>query len=265
MTEGSRSSHSAACPNSSMPEITRNTLFQGKVLCYQHKHGYRFSVDAVLVAHFCKPSPAARVLDIGCGCGVIGLILCSRYARLTVTGLELQSPLARLTRKNIAANQLEERFTVCEGDLCQVRTTDQLKPESFDLVVTNPPYHKTGTGRLNNQDEQAIARHELTADPDSVMAAAAYCVKNRGSVVCVYPATRLVTVITAMEQHRLTVKRVQPVYSYPEDNRARLVLIEAVKNGGEEITLLPPLYIYQYPDGSCSADVDAMYHLEKLK
>ncbi len=244
-----------------MPAITRDTLFQGKVLCYQHKHGYRFSVDAVLVAHFCKPSTAARVLDIGCGCGVIGLILCTRYARLTVTGLELQSLLARLTQKNSVTNRLEKRFTVCEGDLCQIRDIDHLKPESFDLIVSNPPYHKTGTGRLNHEDEQSIARHELTADPDSVMAAAAYCVKNRGSVVCVYPAERLATVTTAMERHRLTVKRVQPVYSYPEGNRARLVLIEAVKNGGEGITLLPPLYIYQYSDGPYSEEVDAMYHL----
>ncbi|MCI5121248.1 MAG: SAM-dependent methyltransferase, partial [Candidatus Electrothrix sp. AUS4] len=54
-------------------------------------------------------------------------------------------------------------------------------------------------------------------------------------------------------------KRIQPVYSYPEDDQARLVMIEAMKNGGEGVRLLPPLYIYQYPDGPYSAEVEAMY------
>lgn len=78
-----------------------------------------------------------------------------------------------------------------------------------------------------------------------MIAAAAYAVKNRGTVVCIYPAERLATVIAAMMKKHLVPKRIQPVYSYPEDDRARLVMIEAMKNGGEGLCLLPPLYIYQ--------------------
>ena len=134
-----------------------------------------------------------------------------------------------------------------------------MQPESFDLVVSNPPYRRPGSGRINREDECAIARHELTADLASIISAAAFCVKNRGAVVCIYPADRLATLIAAMQDQRLVPKRLQPVYSYPEDDRARLVMVEAVKNGGEGVHLLPPFYIYQHPNGPYSPEMAKLY------
>ncbi|MCW5198647.1 SAM-dependent methyltransferase, partial [Desulfobulbus sp. F3] len=61
-----------------MPLLTDDTLFNDRVICRQHRDGYRFSIDAVLLAHFCRPAARNMVLDIGCGCGVISLILCCR-------------------------------------------------------------------------------------------------------------------------------------------------------------------------------------------
>jgi len=236
---------------------TDDALFDGRLVCRQHRDGYRFSVDSVLVAHFCRPQQKDRVLDIGCGCGVIDLILCHRYPELQVTGLELQPALAKLARANAAANDFQHRFQVREGDLRQIRAL--MQPESFDLVVSNPPYRRPGSGRINRDDECAIARHELTADLASVVRAAAFCVRNRGMVVCIYPADRLATLVAALQAHRLVPKRLQPVYSYPEDDRARLVMVEAVKNGGEGLQLLAPFYIYQYPDGPYSPAMAKLY------
>ncbi len=237
--------------------LTDDTLFDGSLICQQHSMGYRFSIDAPLVAHFCRPRKAARALDIGCGSGVIGLILCHRYSNLHVTGLELQPALAKLAQANSIANNFQDRFTVQQGDLRKIR--DFIQPESFDLVVSNPPYHKTGSGRINPDGECAIARHELTVDPVSLIAAAVFAVKNRGAVVCIYPAERLATLIAVMESKRLVPKRVQPVYSYPEADHATLVMVEAIKNGGEGLQILSPLYIYQYPDGPYSSAVEKMY------
>jgi tRNA1(Val) A37 N6-methylase TrmN6 len=237
--------------------LTDDTLFNGRLVCRQHRDGYRFSLDAVLLAHFCRPASRDHVLDLGTGCGVISLVLCYRHPDIQVTGLELQPALAELAQNNAQANKLEDRFAVQQGDLRRIKK--HLRAESYELVLSNPPYHKVGCGRISQEDECALARHELTADPDSVIAAAAYAVKNRGTVACIYPAERLATVIAAMMKKRLVPKRIQPVYSYPEDDRARLVMIEAMKNGGEGLCLLPPLYIYQYSDGPYSAEVAAMY------
>ncbi|RWX45284.1 Methyltransferase domain-containing protein [Candidatus Electrothrix marina] len=237
--------------------LTDDTLFNGRLVCRQHRDGYRFSLDAVLLAHFCRPASRDNVLDLGTGCGVISLVLCYRHPDIQVTGLELQPALAELALNNAQANKLEDRFAVQQGDLRTIK--QHLRAESYELVLSNPPYHKVGCGRISQEDECALARHELTADPDSVIAAAAYAVKNRGTMTCIYPAERLATVLAAMMKKRLVPKRIQPVYSYPEDDRARLVMIEAMKNGGEGLRLLPPLYIYQYPDGPYSAEVAAMY------
>ena len=89
--------------------------------------------------------------------------------------------------------------------------------------------------------------------------AAAFCVKNRGRVVFVYPARRCTALLTALQGNRLTLKRLQPVYSYPEAAGATLICVEAMKNGGEHCEILAPLYIYERKNGSYSADMLAMY------
>jgi tRNA1(Val) A37 N6-methylase TrmN6 len=239
---------------------TDDTLFEGRLVCRQHRMGYRFSVDAVLVARFCRPRPTDRVLDLGCGCGVIGLILCYLYEQLQVSGLELQPALAELASANVQLNGLQQRFQVLQGDLRRIR--DFLEPESFDRVVVNPPYQKAGSGRVNPEDERAVARHEICADMESVIAASAFAVKNRGSVVLIYPAQRTGALVSFLEKYRLICKRMQPVYSYPGDDPARLILVEAVKNGGEGVCLLPPFYVYRYPDGPYSPEMAAMYQTE---
>ncbi len=230
-------------PLQSLDTMTDDTLFQGSLHCRQCRDGYRFSVDAVLAAHFCTPKPSARVLDLGCGCGVIGMILAHRYPRLTVCGLELQEQLAALALENSVENGFADRFSVLRGDVRDL--TALLSPESFDLVVCNPPYRKLDSGRINLDNQAARARHELTATVDDFVRAGAFCVKNRGRVVFVYPAVRCNPLLTALQRNRLTLKRLQPVYSYPGTASARLVLVEAVKNGGEQCEILAPFYIYE--------------------
>ncbi|MCI5148309.1 MAG: methyltransferase domain-containing protein, partial [Candidatus Electrothrix sp. MAN1_4] len=176
--------------------LTDDTLFNGRLICRQHQDGYRFSLDAVLLAHFCQPVPRSHLLDLGTGCGIISLILCYRHPDLQITGLEVQPALAELAQSNSQANKLENRFMVQQGDLRRIKNAFQA--ESYDLVFSNPPYHKVGCGRINQEDEQAIARHELSADPESVIAASAFSVKNRGRVACIYPAERLGSVLAVM-------------------------------------------------------------------
>ncbi len=258
----------SGCPfeNSEESHVTEgkyseDTLFDGRLICMQHKRGYRFSIDAVLLAHFIKPRPDSQVLDIGGGCGVISLILAYRYPYVGTTVLELQADLVDLIRKNIERNDAQaggfkERIQVVHGDL---RTIDKyLRAGVYDWVVCNPPYRKLESGRVNPASEQAVARHELQADLQAVVAACAYAARTRGRVAVVYPAVRGISLFHEMRNQGLEPKRLQVVYSYP-GSEARLLLVEAVKGGGEELTIEPPLYIYQEKDGDYTAEMAVCY------
>ena len=237
--------------------LSEDTLFSGRLICRQPEHGYRFSVDAVLAAHFARPAAADRVLDLGCGCGVIGLILAHRCPGLTVCGLEVQADLAGLAADNALRNGFADRVRVIRGDVRAIG--ELLAAESFDLVVANPPYRSLGSGRLSDHDQAARARHELHGDLVDFVRAAAFAVRNRGRAVFVYPALRTATLLAVLPNHRLTPRRLQPVIAWPGAPSARLALVEAVKNGGEGFEIQSPLPIDAARGGGPSAELQAMY------
>ena len=242
--------------NSDRP-LTDDSLFAGELICRQYEDGYRFSVDSILAAHFCRLRGTKQVLDLGCGSGVIGLILARLHPGIELVGLELQQDLAGLAAMNFLANNLDTRCRVVYGDARQIGSF--VDAESFDLVVCNPPYRRTGSGRISRASEAAIARHELKANLDDMLAAAAFSVINKGQVVFVYPAVRLASLVAGMHHHRLIPRRLQPVYSYPEADQATLVVMEGVKNGGEGCSLLPPLYIYAGKNMGYSPEMEKLY------
>ena len=236
---------------------TNDSLYGGSLICHQHRDGYRFSVDSILAAHFCRISGRSRALDLGCGSGIIGLILARLHPEIQLIGLELQHDLAALAKDNIGKNGFEDRFHIICGDVRHLKKN--VAAESFDLVVCNPPYRKSGSGRINRRDEAAIARHELKSNLDDMLSAAAFAVKNRCPVVLVYPATRFSHLAAELAKKRLVMKRLQPVYSYPESDQASLVLVEAVKNGGEGCRFLPPFYIYSGKNKGYSSEMEKLY------
>lgn len=238
-------------------ELTSDTLFQGRLQCRQYRQGYRFSVDAILAAHFSSPPAQQRVLDLGCGCGIIGLIVAFLHPEVFVAGLELQDELAALAVDNATRNGLSGRFAVTRGNVQHISSL--YVPEDFDLVICNPPYRKRLSGRVNQAGQAALARHELTAGIADFVRAGAYCVKNKGRVVFVYPASRCSALLAALPHSRLALKRLQPVYSYPEATEARLMLVEAIKNGGEHCELMAPFYIYERKNGRYSKVMQTLY------
>ena len=237
-------------------EYTEDTLFNGRVRCIQHQAGYRFSIDAVLLGNFVTPKPGDRILDLGCGSGVIPLILAYRMGKVRITGLEIQPDLAGLAKRNIALNKWHERIEIINGDLREIRTFVQAG--SFDWVISNPPYRRPGSGRVNPGTEQAMARHEQTADRASVTKAACWAVKKRGRVVFIYPASRGAAVISELKNSGLEPKKILAIFSYP-GAAASLLIIEAVKSGGEELTILPPFYVYEERNGKYSKEMTACY------
>lgn len=241
----------------SFPTYTDDTLFDGRLICRQHQKGYRFSVDAVLLAHFCSPAKRDRVLDLGTGCGIVSLIMAHRHGDILLTGLEIQPDLAVLARNNVVQNHFSDRIDIISGDYREIKKL--VTVESFDLVVSNPPYYPLGKGRMNPTGEQAAARHELHGDIFQLMKSGAFAVKNKGRVCVVYPADQTARLFSAMSANGLVPKKILPVYSYPEEGRARLVLVEAIKNGGHELAFLAPFYIYSEKNGPYSPRMQDYY------
>ncbi len=239
-------------------EYTDDSLFDGRIRCKQSSIGYRFSLDAVLLGNFISIRPAEKILDLGCGSGIISLILAYRWPSCQLTGFEIQPDLVKLAQENVAQNNWQERIRILQGDLRQIDKS--ITAGQFDWVISNPPYRKMGTGRINIEPEQLVARHEIKADVAGVVKAAVWALKNKGRAAFIYPAVRGATVLYELKKEDLEPKRMQIVYSYP-GSPAALLLIEAVKGGGEELTILEPFYVYRELEGEYSPEMAACYRL----
>lgn len=235
-----------------------DSLFKGAITLRQHRKGYRFSLDAVLLAHFIRPRKNDTILDLGTGCGIVPLILTYRYGpQLHIEGIEVQESLAELAQANVAENGLEKSIIVSRADLRDIKK--MFSPGTFRWVVCNPPYRHPADGRCSKGPEKAIARHELKAELQDVVTATSYLLDPGGRCAIIYPAAKLSRLITLLQSNNLIPKRLQIVYSYSEENPARLVLVEALKDGGEELEILPPFYVYEHKNGPYSKAMQKLY------
>jgi len=241
-------------------ETSNDSLFDGELWCAQHVHGYRFSIDPVLLAHFVRFKKDELLLDLGAGCGVLGLILLYRVPNSIhkLIAFELQDSLVELARQNVIANSYQDTMEVVEGDLRCI--ADSFAAGSFSSVVCNPPFYVAGSGRKSINKEALIARHQVRCNLSEILHSATYVLKNKGRLFLVYPAELLAVLFTQLKISGFAVKRMQTVYSYPEKKSdARLVLVEALKNGGDGMRVESPLYIYSEKDGEYSQELQAMY------
>ena len=123
---------------SSNENETRDTILDGRITLIQPRHGYRFSVEAILLGRFARASTRERVLELGAGCGVVSIMMAALYRPREVVAIEIQPPLAAMIARNAAINGIESVNAVC-ADLRQKKIAG-VEPASFDLVVANPPY-----------------------------------------------------------------------------------------------------------------------------
>jgi tRNA1Val (adenine37-N6)-methyltransferase len=235
--------------------LTRDSLFSGKLVVYQEKSGYRFSVDAVLLAGLGKVRAEDRVVELGTGCGVVLLILAFRGLGRSLLGIEIQPELIFLARRNVEENAMGGRIDLIEADLRSV--PQLLPPQSCDVVLCNPPYRRLSSGRVNPNKQRAIARHELTASLPNVFRAANHLLPEGGRLGIIYPASRLENLLVKAHDAGFCAKELTVVFSHGE-SPARLVFLQFTKGGGEELHVAPPFFIYD-GQGGYSESMQRMY------
>ena len=221
---------------------TCDELLRGRLRLLQPARGPRVSLDALFLADFaatrCGPR-LGRVLDLGCGNGVIALALAGHDREARFVGIELQPALADLARKNAALNGCQDRVEVVEGDL---RGRLKVPAAGFDLVVTNPPYTAAGAGRTPRPD-RAAARQELTCTLADVVSAARRYLRPRGGLALVFPAERLPDLLALLVGAGVRPRVLRPVHSLG-DEPARRVLVWAVAGYRGGVTVEPPLVVH---------------------
>ncbi len=223
---------------------TTDRLFGDSLVLSQDRRGYRFSVDAVLLAGLTRVKAKDRVMELGTGCGVVILAFAARNLGAHWEGVEIQPRLAELARKNVEANGLAGRVFIHAMDWKEVR--EVFAPQAFDLVVSNPPYRRALSGRINPDAQKATARHEITGTVQDMFAAAAYLLKHGGRCAVIYPASRLDDLMVAAVEAGLRPKRLILIHSHVEAP-ATLAHVECVKGAGQELRVAPPFFIYERP------------------
>jgi tRNA1Val (adenine37-N6)-methyltransferase len=221
---------------------TLDVLYAGKLKLFQGRNGYRFSLDALLLAHFMTCRRGEKIADLGTGNGVIALTLAYLHSSLSITGVEIQPRMVDRATRNVWMNGFQERIAIARADVRNIQKT--LRPESFAAVVCNPPYRRTTSGRTSPNVERKIARHEIAAGLADFLCAAAFLLPIKGRIAMVYPAFRVVDLLQSLRNMNLEPKRLRMVHSFA-DTEASVVLVEAVKGGRSGNQTLSPLIVYR--------------------
>lgn len=233
------------------PEFSDDRL--GRLCLRQPRRGYRFSIDAVLLAAFASPVKGP-VADLGAGCGVLCLLLAARGLAGPFSAVELEPLAAACCRHNFARAGLAGQ--VLEHDLTQEHPL--LPRRGFALVISNPPFGQAGQGRLPPDPARAQARHELHLDAPALWRAAERLLPDGGRLALCLPPRRLVQALAQLEAQGLAPKRLRLVHgrvSLP----ASLALIEAVRGGKPHLEVEPPLLVYGGPGQTYSPEVAQIY------
>lgn len=214
----------------------------GDIQIIQSPEVFSFSLDAVLLAHFARIPKRGKIVDLCAGNGAVGLFISSRTSA-TITGVEIQARLADMAQRSIQLNQLETQLNILNIDLKE--TTQYIDKDSVDAIVCNPPYFKElPTNTKNPNPHLAIARHEINATLEDVIAVSAGLLKMNGKLTMVHRPERLVEILQLMQQYGIEPKRMRLVYP-KHGKEANTLLIEGIRHGKPGgLVILPPLYVY---------------------
>jgi len=216
---------------------TIDSFLDGKLQIIQSRQGYRFSVDALLLAEFVSVRSDDVVVDLGTGCGIISLFLAVKSKVGCIVGIELQEELASQAHRNAVLNKLEKKITIIRGDLRHL----PMGPAFAHIVVCNPPYRRKKSGRINPDSSKAIARHELSTKVNDILFAGKALLKEGGKLALIYPANRLAEIFAKMRIQDIEPKRLQIVFPNSHSH-AKLAMIEGRLHGKSGVKILPPLF-----------------------
>lgn len=230
-----------------------SNLLPGERIDELQRNGYRiiqnperfcFGMDAVLLSGFARAKKQERCLDLGCGNGIIPILMEAKTEGKHFTGLEIQPESADMARRSVALNGLQDRIDIVEGDIKDASKI--FRASSFHVVTTNPPYMTAQHGLTNVYEAKTIARHEVLCNLEDIIRESARLLMPGGRFYMVHRPFRLAEIISLMVQYRMEPKRMRLVYPYV-DREPNMVLIEGLRGGKSRMTVEKPLIVYKEP------------------
>ncbi|MDE6182214.1 MAG: tRNA1(Val) (adenine(37)-N6)-methyltransferase [Eubacteriales bacterium] len=222
--------------NERIDELHRN----GYVIIQDTKR-FCFGMDAVLLSSFATAKKGDKVFDIGTGTGIIPILMEAKTQASEFFAIDIQEESVEMAKRSISLNKLEEKIKVYHLDIKNV--FDKFEKNTFNIVTSNPPYMNMGGGLLNDFTPKAIARHEILCNLDDILKGASGLLKPKGKFYMVHRPNRLADIIEGLRKYKLEPKTIRFVQPY-ENKEPNMVLIEAVKNGGAMLKILPTLIVY---------------------
>lgn len=208
----------------------------------QNPSWFCFGMDAVLLSAFAQVKEGDECLDLGCGNGVIPILLSGRTNGKHFTGLEIQEDVAEMASRSVDYNKISDRVSIVQGDLKEA--AELFGASVFDVVTCNPPYMSGAHGLTGTEEHKVIARHELCCTLADVIENATKLLKPGGHFFMVHRPFRLAEIINKMVSCRLEPKRMRLVYPYV-DKEPNMVLLEGVRGGNPRISVEAPLIVYE--------------------
>ena len=220
----------------------------------QNTEGFCFGIDSVLLTEFARDiKKQSKIVDLGTGTGILSILLSRKVNAKKIYGIEIQKDVAEMANRSVKLNSLENIIEIINEDINKIK----LENNTFDAVVTNPPYKKLGTGINNKEEKQKISRYETVATLDDWLKVSSKLLKDNGAFYIVYRTDRLSELIENMKKYKLEIKRMRFVYSNI-NKQSNLVLIKAVKGAGIFLKIEKPLIIYNL-DGSYTDEIIKIY------
>lgn len=229
----------------------------------QNEEGFKFGIDSVLLSDFAKDiKSGSRCVDLGTGTGIIGFLLCAKTQLEEIIGVEIQEDVAEMACRSILLNKLQDRFKILNVNIKNIKEKNILEKNileknKFDYVITNPPYKKINTGKINDDEKHIISRHEITANLQDFIDVANYLLKDKGTIYMVHRPERLADVINLMREYRIEPKIIR--FVHPKKNKEpNLILIKGIKNAKPFLKIEKPLFVYE-EDGTYTDEILKIY------
>ena len=223
----------------------------------QNTEGFCFGIDSILLSDFAKQiKKGAKVLDLGTGTGIIATLLCGKTELSEIIGIEVQEEVAQMAKRSIQLNHLENRFKIIQDNITNLNI--YFEKNTFDAIVTNPPYKKEATGVQNEDTKKLISRHEIEANLEDFIKISKDMLKDKGEFYIVYRPERLVDLLSLMRKYKIEPKKIRFVYSNI-NAVSKLVLVQGVKNARTFLKLEPNLYIYD-DNGNYTEEILKIYN-----